>query len=122
MSTPALVVFMSDGVEIAHVYVSGDGYETRMLADWKQFCEAVRVQCKPDTRFTDAGYLAAKYVFWRAIKDPEWSADRPLKFLGVGIDAPCGDLVDYTYEVACDQDALVDHKPVLFCTKRPASA
>jgi hypothetical protein len=75
----------------------------------EDFFEAVKAQCA-DTRFTDAPYLAAKFVVWRANRyaasEQKRSANpdeaRPLNFLSVGV---------VTSETACGPEWIVRVHP-----------
>lgn len=97
-----------DGKTAANIYRHSDGYPDGVLPDLERFFADVEAQTD-DTRFSDASYLAAKFVVWQATENAQiWAFDyitgkpgevKPLNFLGVGVvmqDAGDG---EYVYEV-----------------------
>lgn len=98
MSTRANIHF-TDGERLsANIYRHSDGYPSGLGADLHRFLdEAAKLN---DNRFSDAEYLAAKYLVWQASEYNHGS--NPLDFLSV---SPCiedhGD-IEYLYKVVCE--------------------
>src|ERR1700690_3038636 len=68
MSTRSNVHFVGSYGVSANVYVHNDGYPEARIPDLYEFFSAVKAQTK-DTRFTDASYLAAKFVVYKALQN-----------------------------------------------------
>jgi hypothetical protein len=125
MATRSQVKFSDGGTVRANIYVHWDGYpdgEGGRLKQLQTFFEDVKEQTG-DTRFSDAEYLAAKYIVWHAINNCTDENPNPLNFGGVG---PCiedhGD-IEYIYLVDCDKfDAYgfptVDYKEAGWRTRK----
>lgn len=109
MSTRANIHFnYSNGETAANIYRHADGYPDGVLPDLDRFFAAVEAQTE-DTRFSDASYLAAKFVVWQAGENATMQAYdfrtgqpgevRPLDFLSVGIMSEDASDGDFVYEV-----------------------
>lgn len=109
MSTRANIHFnYRNGETAANIYRHGDGYPDGVLPDLDKFFTAVEEQTE-DTRFSDASYLAAKFVVWQAGENAKMRAYdfrtgqpgevKPLDFLSVGIMSEDADDGEYVYEV-----------------------
>lgn len=95
---------------LANVYQHSDGYPDGVLPELQEFFEAVEAQTS-DTRFTDAQYLAAKFVVWQAWQMAKIngrfsfgeaeSTVAPLDFLGVGVTQHDAGDGEYVYTVDC---------------------
>lgn len=113
VSTRASVHFYrwADDKPSAMVYRHSDGYPDGLGSDLLRFFEDVERQTR-DTRFSDASYLAAKFVVWQARQYarrfdtkrgefvPHGDA-RPLDFLGVGVLTSDPGDIEYRYHVRC---------------------
>ena len=94
----------------AIIYRHSDGYpdgEHGVPASLERFFEAVEEQTH-DTRFSDAGYLAAKYVVWQADQfayhyngNGERTKAAPLDFLSLGVLMEDPDDIEFRYHVWC---------------------
>ena len=108
MSTRATIHF-KDSVSAkptAIIYRHSDGYPEGLGADLQAFVAQVKANC-PDTRFTDAAYLAAKWVVYDA--DLHKRGEHQLSFLSVGVvNEDPGD-IEYRYWVICNGT------PTIFC-------
>lgn len=115
MSTRSVTNFCYGKTVVAKIYRHPDGYPSSMLPDLKQFFEDVKAQTK-DTRFTDANYLAAKWVVWLAklftqdydftTRDPvrrDHFKERPLDFISVGVVMENPGDIEYEYFVDCEK-------------------
>lgn len=113
MSTRSVIdFFYGDSKEPqARVYRHYDGDPETMAHDLGLFFDDVAAQCGPrgnDNRFTDPGYLAAKFIVWQAARyarQPGGYTGAPkggaLYFSGV---APClvaPSDIDYRHAVRC---------------------
>lgn len=128
MSTRSTTHFLDSELSkkpTAIIYRHSDGYPEGAGADLLAFVE--RCALLPDSRFTDASYLAAKYVVYLAEmfavnynhnipgSDPTPKAER-LDFLSVGVcNADPGD-IEYCYHVICDGSGA-NHRPQVKCFK-----
>jgi len=103
MSTRACVHFMQGGKAEAKIYRHSDGYPEGLGQDLVGFLQELKDNVT-DNRFTDAGYLAAKWVVRDAIENRQYANGEPhnLNFLGVGIVAEDPTDIQYRYEVLCD--------------------
>jgi hypothetical protein len=108
MSTRSVTNFGYGDTVVAKVYRHPDGYPESMLPDLDQFFEDVKSQTT-DTRFTDASYLAAKWVVWLA---DMFSKGAKLDFISVGVMMENPDDIEYEYFVDCD-DQDEDGNPVV---------
>ena len=104
MSTRACVHFMQNGGAEAKIYRHSDGYPEGLGQDLLGFLQELKTNVT-DNRFTDAGYLAAKWVVRDAIENRQYANGEPhnLNFLGVGIVAEDPTDIEYRYEVLCDE-------------------
>lgn len=93
MSTRATITFAyHDGTPAACIYRHCDGYPDGLLPDLDAFFAQVEADTD-DTRFTDAPYLAAKFVAWQAAQNNAFEKKYarpgqkcgPLNFLSLGI-------------------------------------
>lgn len=123
MSTRANIHFInkySDGESMAaNIYRHSDGYPSGLGADLHRFLdEAAKLD---DNRFSDAEYLAAKFLVWQAHEyatDYKGNEKGRLDFLSV---APCikdhGD-IEYQYKVICSCGRFGDNdaRPKVFVT------
>jgi len=118
MSTRCNIHFVDYGDICANVYRHSDGYpdgQHGVLANLQQFFSDVEGQTT-DTRFSDAHYLASRFVVWQAMLTAPNFVSRPLDFLGVGIvNADAGD-GEFIYTVDCmnlkpDGRPVVTHEP-----------
>jgi len=103
MSTRACVHFMQGGKTEAKIYRHSDGYPEGLGEDLLEFLRELKTNVT-DNRFTDAGYLAAKWVVRDATFNRQYANGVPhdLNFLGVGIVAEDPTDIEYRYEVLCD--------------------
>lgn len=70
----------------AVIYLHWGGAAEYMVDVFGEFFAAVEDQCGADTRYTDADYLASKFVVWMANEQRgSEDDDRRLEFLSVGI-------------------------------------
>ena len=103
MSTRSTMHFQSnwtdEPVTDAIIYRHSDGYPQVAAVDIFRFFAQVQSQTR-DTRFTDASYLAAKYVVWLA---GEFRGDQPLDFLSVGVCMEDPGDIEYRYLINCGQ-------------------
>lgn len=126
MSTRATIHFVdAKGAKpTAIVYRHGDGYPDGLGKDLEKFFADVKTQCSKGmggTRFSDASYLAAKWVVWDAHQMSQYSYEvhkggkaKMLDFLSVGIvNADPGD-IEYRYTVICDGNG---DPPKVICKK-----
>ena len=104
MSTRACVHFMQNGGAEAKIYRHSDGYPEGLGQDLLGFLQELKTNVT-DNRFTDAGYLAAKWVVRDAMENRQYANGEPhnLNFLGVGIVAKDPTDIEYRYEVLCDE-------------------
>lgn len=125
MSTRCNIHFCEGSTVVANIYRHSDGYpntEHGVLNDLKKFFKEVQRQTK-DTRFSDASYLAAKFVVWQANENvkgatdcidrmvkavpdlaPGYEKQRPggnLDFLSLGITNEDAGDGEYVYTVDC---------------------
>lgn len=114
MSTRSQVKFASHGVVSVNCYVHHDGYpdgEGGRLAELQRFFQDVKEQCGGVT--SDAEYLAAKYIVWKALEQCDDNNPNPLNFNGIG---PCiedhGD-IEYIYHVNCSDWTNPDGFPTV---------
>lgn len=118
MSTRCNIHFYGYGRVIANVYRHWDGYPSAVLQDLQQFFKDVESQTN-DTRFTDASYLAAKFVVWQALQNAESNDScNPLNFLGVGVTNEDAGDGEFVYKLNCEKmDAngrpTITHRPKL---------
>jgi hypothetical protein len=115
MSTRCSVHFTDEGSDRvqANVYRHYDGDPETAQADLAQFFRDVQAQT-PDTRFSDASYLAAKYVVWQAGQAGRyaWQAGQyarvpgELEFTGVGVQVNDPLDIDYVHTVECRAEGL----------------
>jgi hypothetical protein len=114
MSTRSTVHFQqswgSEPVTEAIIYRHSDGYPSVAGADIFRFFTEVQNQTT-DTRFTDASYLAAKYVVWLA---GEFRGNNPLDFLSVGVCAADPGDIAFRYIIDCSK-VLDDGWPDVRC-------
>jgi hypothetical protein len=102
-----------------------------MLPDLKQFFADVKVQTE-DTRFTDANYLAAKWVVWLAqmfCRDYNFTdmgaepsnhfKERPLDFISVGVVMENPGDIEYEYFVNCEKMDKHGFPKVTYKSVRP---
>jgi len=103
MSTRACVHFMQNGEAEAKIYRHSDGYPEGLGQDLLGFLQELKTNVT-DNRFTDAGYLAAKWVVRDAMENRQYANGEPhnLNFLGVGIVAEDPTDIEYHYEVLCN--------------------
>lgn len=99
MSTRCNIHFNGWGRTVANIYRHSDGYPEGVLPDLQSFFEAVETQTR-DTRFDDAGYLAAKFVVWQA---NQFQRGQPLNFLSLGVCIEDHTDIEYVYEVNCEE-------------------
>jgi hypothetical protein len=131
MSTRATVHFettyQGETTTQAIVYQHSDGYPAGMVPELEQFFTDVEAETT-DTRFTDPGYLAAKFVVWLArefTKPTEWrpnSKQGSLDFLSIGVVMQDPGDIEFRYHVDCTYpinghpevtwDCTVDHAAV----------
>ena len=107
MSTRACVHFMQNGEAEAKIYRPSDGYPEGLGQDLLGFLQELKTNVT-DNRFTDAGYLAAKWVVRDAMENRQYANGEPhnLNFLGVGVVSQDPTDIEYRYEVLCgDFDA-----------------
>ena len=103
MSTPCTVTFERSG---GRIYKHWDGYPEEMLPLLKRFLDTVEAETK-DTRFSDASYLAAKFVVFLANEYRREGAAQ-MDFLSVGIlpsegEFGAGDFGEhFSYHVDCE--------------------
>jgi len=98
MSTPCTVTFGPDG---GRIYKHWDGYPEEMLPLFERFFDTVEAETG-DTRFSDAPYLAAKFVVFLANEYRHENAAQ-MDFLSVGVIPSEGDFgADFSYRVECD--------------------
>ncbi len=99
---------------VANIYRHFDGYPESMLPDLQSFFKEVKDNL-PDTRFTDAEYLAAKYVTWQAKQNAtkynsetgkHLPADHFLDFLSLGVCIQDHGDIEYIYEVNSDRSTF----------------
>lgn len=109
MSTRCTINFVEGTHHVAKIYRHSDGYPDGpgVLGDMEKFFSEVERQTA-DTRFTDASYLAAKFVVWQAelvarrLERSDLDAKKHnLVFLGVGILTKDPSDIEYTYKVDC---------------------
>lgn len=113
MSTRATIHFhwAKGDKPAAIIYRHSDGYPEGLGACLLEFVKEVRENVK-DNRFTDASYLAAKWVVYDASRHARdygyvggkfaQKPTHPLNFLSVGIvNEDPGD-IEYRYHVVCD--------------------
>jgi hypothetical protein len=105
MSTRCSVHFTDEGSDRvqANVYRHYDGDPETAQADLAQFFRDVQAQT-PDTRFSDASYLAAKYVVWQAGQYARVPGE--LEFTGVGVQVNDPLDIDYVHTVECRAGGL----------------
>ena len=103
MSTRACVHFMQNGGAEAKIYRHSDGYPEGLGQDLLGFLQELKTNVT-DNRFTDAGYLAAKWVVRDAMENRQYANGEPhnLNFLGVGIVSQDPTDIEYRYEVLCN--------------------
>ena len=103
MSTRACVHFMQNGEAEAKIYRHSDGYPEGLGQDLLEFLQELKTNVT-DNRFTDAGYLAAKWVVRDATMNREYAngESHDLNFLGVGVVSQDPTDIEYRYEVLCD--------------------
>jgi len=103
MSTRACVHFMQNGGAEAKIYRHSDGYPEGLGQDLLEFLQELKTNVT-DNRFTDAGYLAAKWVVRDATMNRQYANGEPhdLNFLGVGVVSQDPTDIEYRYEVLCD--------------------
>ena len=103
MSTRACVHFMQNGEAEAKIYRHSDGYPEGLGQDLLGFLQELKTNVT-DNRFTDAGYLAAKWVVRDATMNRRYAngEDHDLNFLGVGVVSADPADCEYRYEVMCD--------------------
>ena len=103
MSTRACVHFIQNGGAEAKIYRHSDGYPEGLGQDLVGFLQELKDNVT-DNRFTDAGYLAAKWVVRDATMNREYANGEPhdLNFLGVGVVSQDPTDIEYRYEVLCD--------------------
>ena len=97
MATRSNIHFDQRGTTYANVYVHYDGYPENRVPELNEFLADVKAKCK-DTRFSDAEYLAAKFIVWYADKVKR---DNNLDFLGIGVCTEDHGDIDYIYTVDC---------------------
>jgi len=116
MSTRATIHFKYKGDSKAEaiIYRHSDGYpdEPGLGRDLQRFVNDVRANVK-DNRFSDASYLAAKWVVWDADNHRKvmaecrarYAKDEPdhiCNFLGIGVCRSDPGDIEYRYTVLCD--------------------
>ena len=103
MSTRACVHFIQGGKAEAKIYRHSDGYPEGLGQDLLEFLQELKTNVT-DNRFTDAGYLAAKWVVRDATMNRQYANGEPhdLNFLGVGVVSQDPTDIEYRYEVLCD--------------------
>ena len=104
MSTRATIHFNWQDKTQAIVYRHSDGYPEGLGKDLQIFLEYLK-EWVPDNRFSDPGYLAAKWVVWDALKAERskfHEAREPLAFLGVGIRMDDPSDINYRYTIHCE--------------------
>lgn len=99
MSTPASVTFTQGGKAVGSVYLHWDGYPENVLPLLDGFFGAIQVEASNDTRFYDASYLAARFVYYFGRMQ-----DKGLNYTGIGLMLPGSVGVDYEYTVDCTGD------------------
>lgn len=105
MSTRAVIKFNHGRNNVAMVYRHGDGYVEGLGQSLLEFL----IDCKslPDSRLTDASYLAAKWVVYDSQeygKRGDGQGDGyTLNFLSVGIVSREPGDIQFRYTINCDQ-------------------
>lgn len=116
MGTRTNIHFMDGERMVANIYRHYDGYPEGVLPDLQSFFKEVKDNL-PDTRFTDAEYLAAKYVTWQAKKNAtkyngetgkHSPADHFLDFLSLGVCIEDHGDIEFIYEVNSDGSLFGD--------------
>lgn len=107
MSTRCNIHFADEYGDSANVYRHCDGYpdtDEGVLADLDRFFTAVEEQTRAtgDTRFSDPGYLAARFIVWQASKYTQ--PDGPLSFIGLGVMLEDAGDAAYIYRVMCGRE------------------
>ena len=106
MSTRCNIRFMHGDKVHANIYRHTDGYPQSIIPDLRRFFADVLAQTA-DTRFSDASYLAAKYVVWQAhefTRPYEWEKHERnmLDFISLGVVMNNAMDGEYIYELDCD--------------------
>jgi len=111
MGTRTNIHFMEGERMVANIYRHFDGYPEGVLPDLESFFKEVKDNLS-DTRFTDAEYLAARYVTWQARQNArEFNRetgeyvpkDHFLDFLSLGICIEDHGDIEFIYEVNSDR-------------------
>ena len=110
MSTRSTTHFKHGDHISSIVYRHWDGYPSGAGTDLYRFFADIET-ATADTRFSDASYLAAKYVVWLSKKFAE---KNDYDFLGVGVVLQDPGDIEYRYEIDCG------HAGTYLEPKRPA--
>jgi len=102
MATRSNIHFTSNHRTIANVYVHYDGYPENRIPELQDFFSEVKSRLR-DTRFSDASYLAAKYVVWYSQIREKTDLPVGLDFLGIGLAVQDAGDAEYIYTVDCSQ-------------------
>ena len=114
MSTRCVINFTYGKEPSAKIYRHYDGYPVAVEPDLERFFRDVEAQTE-DTRFTDASYLAAKFVVWQAHEYSDQKGN--LDFLGVGVIVEDPGDIEFIYTVDCgkmtkDRRPTVSYEPL----------
>lgn len=117
MSTRATIHFKykGDSKASAIIYRHSDGYpeEPGLGQDLQRFVNDIRANVK-DNRFSDAAYLAAKWVVWDAHRQRAQCVELPdhiCNFLSIGVVRSDPSGIEYRYTIVCDG------KPTITCER-----
>ena len=103
------------GKPVAIIYKHWDGYLSEMKEVFAKFFDQVEADTS-DHRYTDASYLAAKFVVFLASEYEE--NGKRINFLSVGVcDSDPGDIA-YRYTVVCSHPLPADRRPPVWVQER----